>query len=217
MSQNLAVIHGNKQLQNNCSPPVPNSGHFGADRLTGPVGYVRVSTTVQDGSLQHDALAKAGCTRFFEDKVSGIKSDRPGLNEATAYVRAGDELVVWKLDRLGRSLPHLIEVVNTLGRRGVGFKSLTEGVDTSTPNGRLVFHLFGALAEFERDLIRERTGAGLIAAAAGGRKPVVTPEKLARAKLLIEDGFNVREAAGRVKVGKTALYAALADQKSQDP
>jgi len=142
------------------------------------------------------------------------------LNEALAYVREGDVLVVWKLDRLGRSLPHLIETVNTLGRRGVGFKSLTEGVDTSTSNGRLVFHIFGALAEFERDLIRERTGAGLAAAAArgrrGGRKPVITPEKLARAKALMAEGFNVREAAGRIKVGKTALYEALARQSPQD-
>ena len=184
------------------------------------IGYVRVSTAVQDGALQRDALANAGCVRFFEDKASGAKSDRPGLNEALAYVREGDVLTVWKLDRLGRSLPHLIETVNTLGRRGVGFKSLTEGVDTSTSNGRLVFHIFGALAEFERDLIRERTGAGLTAAAArgrrGGRKRVITPEKLARAKALIAEGFNVREAAGRVKVGKTALYEALASQQPQD-
>ena len=184
------------------------------------VGYVRVSTAVQDGALQRDALVKAGCGRLFEDKASGAKSDRPGLNEALAYVREGDVLVVWKLDRLGRSLPHLIETVTMLGRCGVGFKSLTEGVDTSTSNGRLVFHIFGALAEFERDLIRERTGAGLSAAAArgrkGGRKAVVTPEKLGRAKVLIAEGLNVREAAGRVKVGKTALYEALASQQLQD-
>jgi DNA invertase Pin-like site-specific DNA recombinase len=181
------------------------------------VGYVRVSTVAQDGALQRDALTKAGCSKLFEDKISGTKADRPGLNEALAYVRDGDVLVVWKLDRLGRSLPHLIETVNALGRRSVGFQSLTEGVDTSTPNGRLVFHIFGALAEFERDLIRERTGAGLAAAAArgrkGGRKPVVTAEKLARAKALIAEGFSVREAAGRVKIGKTALYAALAPEK----
>lgn len=184
------------------------------------VGYVRVSTAAQEGALQRDALIRAGCTKLFEDKISGATADRPGLNEALGYVRDGDVLVVWKLDRLGRSLPHLIETVNVLGRRGVGFQSLTEGVDTSTPNGRLVFHIFGALAEFERDLIRERTGAGLAAAAArgrkGGRKPVVTADKLARAKTLIAEGFNVREAAGRVKVGKTALYAALAQEKPQD-
>jgi DNA invertase Pin-like site-specific DNA recombinase len=178
------------------------------------IGYVRVSTAAQDGALQRDALSRAGCARLFEDTASGVRTARPGLAEALAYARKGDTLAVWKLDRLGRSLPHLIETVNTLGGRGVGFMSLTEGVDTSTPNGRLVFHVFGALAEFERDLIRERTGAGLAAAAArgrkGGRKPVVTPEKLARAKALIAEGFNAREAAGRVKVSKTALYEALA-------
>ena len=101
------------------------------------VGYVRVSTVAQDGALQRDALTKAGCSKLFEDKISGTKADRPGLNEALAYVRDGDVLVVWKLDRLGRSLPHLIETVNALGRRSVGFQSLTEGVDTSTPNGRM--------------------------------------------------------------------------------
>jgi DNA invertase Pin-like site-specific DNA recombinase len=178
------------------------------------VGYARVSTGAQDDGLQQDALIRAGCGKIFSDQISGAQPERPGLNEALSYVRDGDSLVVWKLDRLGRSLPHLIATVNGLGERGVGFRSLTEGVDTSTPNGRLVFHIFGALAEFERDLIRERTGAGLVAAAArgrkGGRRAVVTAEKLARAKALIEDGFNVREAAGRVRVGKTALYAALA-------
>jgi DNA invertase Pin-like site-specific DNA recombinase len=183
------------------------------------VGYVRVSTAAQDGALQRDALVKAGCGKLFEDKASGAKSDRPGLNDALAYIRAGDVLVVWKLDRLGRSLSHLIDTVTALGGRGVGFKSLTEGVDTSTSNGRLVFHIFGSLAEFERDLIRERTGAGLAAAVArgrrGGRKPVVTPEKLARAQALIAEGLNVREAAARVKVGKTALYEALVDKPVQ--
>jgi DNA invertase Pin-like site-specific DNA recombinase len=185
------------------------------------IGYVRVSTAMQDGALQHDALIKAGCSKLFEDKASGAKSDRPGLNDALAYVRDGDVLAVWKLDRLGRSLPHLIETVTSLGGRGIGFRSLTEGVDTSTPNGRLVFHIFGALAEFERDLIRERTGAGLAAAAArgrkGGRKPVMTSEKLARAKALIAEGLNVREAAARVKVGKTALYEALVGKPPQGP
>ena len=110
------------------------------------VGYVRVSTAAQERALQRDALVKAGCSKLFEDKASGARSDRPGLNDALAYIRAGDVLVVWKLDRLGRSLSHLIDTVTTLGGRGVGFKSLTEGVDTSTSNGRLVFHIFGSLA-----------------------------------------------------------------------
>ena len=122
-------------------------------------------------------------------------------------------LVTWKLDRLGRSLPHLIETVAALERRGVGFRSLTEAIDTTTPGGRLVFHLFAALGQFERDLIRERTRAGLAAAAArgrrGGRQPVVTAEKLRRARDLVAKGLTVRDAAVRLKVGKTALYAAL--------
>jgi len=178
------------------------------------IGYARVSTTEQDLGLQLDALAKAGCERVFEDKASGAKADRPGLAAALGFVREGDILTVWKLDRLGRSLPHLIETVNALETRGVSFRSLTEAIDTATPGGRLVFHIFGALGQFERDLIRERTRAGLDAAAArgrqGGRKPVVTEEKLRRAQTLLVQGLTVREVAARIKVGKTALYAALA-------
>lgn len=178
------------------------------------IGYARVSTTDQDLALQLDALARAGCARVFEDKASGAKADRPGLAAALGFVREGDILTVWKLDRLGRSLPHLIETVNALETRGVSFRSLTEAIDTTTPGGRLVFHIFGALGQFERDLIRERTRAGLDAAAArgrqGGRKPVVTEEKLRRAQTLLVQGLTVREVAARIKVGKTALYAALA-------
>lgn len=177
------------------------------------IGYARVSTSDQDLALQLNALNKVECVRVFDDKASGAKTDRPGLAEALAYVRNGDVLVVWKLDRLGRSLPHLIDTVAKLEKRGVGFKSITEAIDTTTPGGRLVFHIFGALGEFERDLIRERTRAGLDAAAArgrkGGRTPVITDEKLRRAKVLIGQGLTVREAAARVKAGKTALYAAL--------
>jgi len=132
------------------------------------IGYARVSTTDQDLALQLDALAKAGCARIFEDKASGAKADRPGLAAALGFVREGDTLTVWKLDRLGRSLPHLIETVNALEARGVSFCSVTESIDTTTPGGRLVFHIFGALGQFERDLIRERTRAGLDAAAARG-------------------------------------------------
>ena len=180
------------------------------------IGYARVSTADQDPALQVDALTNAGCARVFEDKASGAKTDRPGLAAALAFVREGDVLVVWKLDRLGRSLPHLIEAVNALEERGVGFRSLTETIDTTTPGGRLIFHIFGALGQFERDLIRERTRAGLDAAVArgrrGGRKPVVTEEKLRRAKTLIAQGLTVREAAARIKVGKAALYAALGEE-----
>ena len=177
------------------------------------IGYARVSTAEQDSALQTDALRKAGCEKIFEDVVSGVKVDRPGLAAALAYLRNGDGLVVWRLDRLGRSLPHLIETVSSLEARGVGFLSLTESIDTTTSGGRLIFHVFGALGQFERDLIRERTKAGLIAAAArgrkGGRKPVVTADKLQRAQEYIANGLNVREAAARLKIGKTALYAAL--------
>ena len=177
------------------------------------IGYARVSTAEQDTALQTDALRKAGCERVFEDTASGAKSDRPGLAAALAYLRDGDVLAVWRLDRLGRSLPHLIETISALEARGVGFRSLTESIDTTTPGGRLIFHVFGALGQFERDLIRERTKAGLCAAAArgrkGGRKPVMTADKLQRAREHIANGLNVREAAARLKVGKTALYAAL--------
>src|SRR5574343_840870 len=183
------------------------------------IGYARVSTAEQDTALQTDALRNAGCERVFEDTASGAKADRPGLADALAYLRDGDVLVVWRLDRLGRSLPHLIETVGKLEARGVGFRSLTENIDTTTPGGRLIFHVFGALGQFERDLIRERTKAGLTAAAArgrkGGRKPVVTADKLQRAQEHIANGRNVREAATRRKVSKTALYAALQSGSEQ--
>lgn len=177
------------------------------------IGYARVSTAEQNLALQRDALKSLGCETLFEDQASGTRAERQGLAEALAYLRRGDVLVVWKLDRLGRSMAHLIDTMRGLEARGVGFRSLTEGVDTTTPGGTLVFHIFGALAQFERDLIRERTNAGLKAAEArgrkGGRKPVVTPEKLARARAHIASGLTAREAAVRVKVSKTALYEAL--------
>ncbi|KGJ21149.1 recombinase family protein [Paracoccus sanguinis] len=178
------------------------------------IGYARVSTAEQDLALQLDALHAAGTTRIFEDRgVSGARTERLGLNAALSFLRDGDTLVVWKLDRLGRSMTHLLQTVSDLEGRGVGFRSLTENIDTTTPTGRLVFHIFGALGQFERDLIRERTNAGLTAAAArgrkGGRPMAATPERVARARQLIATGLTVREAAARVKVGKSALYAAL--------
>lgn len=134
------------------------------------IGYARVSTTEQTLDLQKDALTQAGCKETFTDIVSGAKTERPGLTQALKYLRAGDTLVVWRLDRLGRSLPHLIETITHLEQREIGFKSLTEQIDTTTAGGKLIFHIFGALAEFERDLIRERTQAGLQAARARGRQ-----------------------------------------------
>ena len=134
------------------------------------VGYARVSTTDQNLDLQKDALQAAGCERLFTDTASGAKSERPGLAQALKECRPGDTLVVWKLDRLGRSLPHLVETVRDLVARGVGFKSLQENIDTTTSGGKLIFHIFASLAEFERDLIRDRTNAGLSAARARGKK-----------------------------------------------
>ena len=134
------------------------------------IGYMRVSTLDQNLDLQSDALKQVGCDKIFQDVASGAKSDRPGLEKALGYLREGDTLVVWKLDRLGRSLKHLIEVITRLHEEKKGFRSLQENLDTSTSTGKLVFHVFGALAEFERDLIRERTLAGLSAARARGRR-----------------------------------------------
>ncbi len=179
------------------------------------IGYVRVSTHDQDAALQSDALAQAGVERFFEDiGVSGATTVRPGLDAALDHLREGDTFVVWRLDRLGRSMGHLPETVGALESRGIGFRSLTESVDITTTAGRLVFHIFGALSQFGRDLIRERTQAGLRAARArgrrGGRPKAVTPAIVARARELIDQGLTVREAAARVRVGKSTLYTALA-------
>lgn len=182
------------------------------------IGYARVSSADQTTALQQDALKTAGCGQIFEDTASGARADRPGLAAALAFARAGDVLVVWKLDRLGRSLSHLIATVADLAERDVGFRSITEAIDTTTAGGRLVFHLFGALGQFERDLILERTRAGLAAAAArgrkGGRKPVISPPLLDKARRMIDQGLTVREAAGRLRVGKSTLYAALRSLQS---
>src|SRR3954447_8032608 len=155
------------------------------------VGYTRISTTDQTLDLQRDALTKAGCSKIFTDTASGAKSEREGLTEAITYVRAGDTLVVWKLDRLGRSLKDLIERITQLNDRKIGFRSITENIDTTTSGGKLIFHIFGALAEFERDIIRERTNAGLEAARSrgkkGGRPPALSPEKIKLARRLYAD------------------------------
>src|ERR671916_504900 len=159
------------------------------------IGYARVSTQEQTLNLQRDASTTAGCTKIFTDTASGAKAERKGLYEALNYVRKGDTFVVWRLDRLGRSLPHLITTMTSLEERGIGFKSLTENIDTTTSGGKLIFHIFGALAEFERNLIRERTQAGLTAARArgetGGRPKVLTGKKLHIARDLYEKRYSI--------------------------
>lgn len=180
------------------------------------VGYARVSTPGQDFSLQTDALKEAGCKRVYRDVASGAKAARPGLVEALDYVRDGDTLVVWRLDRLGRSLSHLIEVVRGLDDAGVGFRALQEHVDTTTASGKLVFHVFGALAEFERELIRERTAAGLRAARArgrvGGRRRRMTPDQVRQASVLLANPeCDVAEICRTFGVHRATLYRNVKD------
>lgn len=173
----------------------------------GAVGYARVSTTDQDPALQHDALSSAGCVRVFTDTASGSKDDRAQLHAALDYLRAGDTLVVWRLDRLGRSLPHLINTIADLEKREVGFRSLTEAIDTTTPGGRLLFGIMAALAEFERQLIRERTMAGLQAAAArgrrGGRPSALTEVQIDHARALRSSGSSLADIAAVLRVSKS--------------
>lgn len=177
------------------------------------VGYARVSSTDQNPELQIDALTAAGCGRIFSEKVSGALVDREQLAAALDYLRPGDVLVVWKLDRLGRSLLHLIQTVNDLAARGIAFRSLKENLDTGTATGKLIFHIFGALAEFERDMIRERAEAGRAAAKArgrtGGRPAMMTPDKLAAAQALIAAGSTAKAAAAAIGVGRATLYRHL--------
>lgn len=175
------------------------------------IGYARVSTEEQNLDLQTDALKKVGCEKVFLDKVSGAKSERKGLNAALEMLRAGDVLMVWRLDRLGRSLKNLIEIVGELEQKNIGFRSLTENIDSTTTGGKLVFHLFGALAEFERNLIRERTKAGLAAARArgkkGGRKNVMDEKKIRQAQALMADPQNtITDICKALGVGRTSFY-----------
>ena len=176
------------------------------------IGYARVSTGEQTLDLQLDALAKAGCQKTYTETASGAKAERPVLQEVLSYLGAGDTLVVWRLDRLGRSLRHLIETVAALAERGIGFKSLTEQIDTTTPNGKLVFHVFGALAEFERDLIRERTHAGLRSARARGRvggrpKALTDPKKRALAQALYDGGqTDIATICRTLGISRATLY-----------
>ena len=179
---------------------------------TAVIGYARVSTEDQNLDLQRDALNRAGCTRIYEDRLSGAKAARPGLALVLEVARGGDQLVVWRLDRLGRSMSDLIALTRTLQERGVELRSLTEGIDTSTINGKFTFHLFAALAEFERALIRERTQAGLAAARARGRgRPkLLDPEKRRHVVALYNDKqHSVAEICRIMGISKPTLYSYL--------
>ena len=176
------------------------------------IGYARVSTQDQNLDLQCDALAKAGCKKVFEDKVSGTRANRPGLEKAQEMLREGDTLVVWKLDRLGRSVKQLVDLVGELHKQGVQFKSLTDAIDTGTgtPSGRFFFHVMASLAEMERELIVERTRAGLDVARQlgrkGGRRPKMTESKIESAKKLLASGVPPKDVAKNLGVSVPTLY-----------
>lgn len=178
------------------------------------IGYARVSTQDQNPEFQTDALEKAGCEQIFQEKVTGSSRDRPELSQCLRMLRDGDTLVVWKLDRLARSLKDLVEIVYDLNQRGVGFKSLTEAIDTTSAGGKLVFHIFAALAEFERSLIQERTKAGLQAARArgrkGGRPPKLSASEIRQAQaMLLDPDMTKTEVAKHFKVTRATLNKAL--------
>lgn len=183
------------------------------------IGYARVSTQDQAPAYQLDALTRAGCAKVFTETASGAQRDRPQFKAALDYMRAGDTLVVWKLDRLARSLKQLIETVESLSEREIGFRSLTENIDTTTSGGRLIFHIFASLAEFERAVIRERTMAGLHAARLrgrlGGRPPALTEPDLVAARALLRDPtITVEQAARRLGVAPSTLYRHLPGGRS---
>ena len=174
------------------------------------IGYARVSTQDQNLELQRDALNKAGCKKIFEDKISGARADRPGLVMALEILREDDTLVVWKLDRLGRSVKQLVGLVSDLQKQGVQFKSLTDSIDTSTPPGRFFFHVMASLAEMERELTIERTRAGLETARKygrkGGRRPKMTESKIESAKKLLASGIPPKDVAKNLGVSIPTLY-----------
>lgn len=183
------------------------------------VGYARVSTEEQKLDLQLDALRKAGCEKIFKDKVSGVSTERPGLEGAISFARAGDTLVVWRLDRFGRSLKDLVSRIEELRKRDIGFRSIQESVETTSATGKLVFHIFGALAEFERDLVRQRTMAGLESARArgrlGGRPRSMDAKKVRLASRLMKDpDLSVREICEAVGVSSATLYRYVAPDGS---
>jgi DNA invertase Pin-like site-specific DNA recombinase len=174
------------------------------------IGYARVSTQDQSLELQREALVKAGCQKVHEDKVSGTRTDRPGLAKAMELLREGDTLVVWKLDRLGRSVKQLVDLVGELHKQGIQFKSLTDAIDTGTPSGRFFFHVMASLAEMERELIIERTRAGLDVARQlgrkGGRKPKMTESKIESARKLLASGVPAKDVAKNLGVSVPTLY-----------
>lgn len=180
------------------------------------IGYARISTDDQNLALQHDALTAAGCEKIYKDRISGARTERPGLTLALEVARAGDTLIVWRLDRLGRSLKDLIALAERLEQQKVGLKSLKEMLDTTSSGGRLIFHMFGALAEFERDLIRERTQAGLSAARArgrlGGRPKLLSPDKRKLAvQLYRAKEHSIVEICRLMGISKPTLYSYLAE------
>jgi DNA invertase Pin-like site-specific DNA recombinase len=175
------------------------------------IGYARVSTSDQTLNLQKDALEKIGCIKIFTDIISGSTTERQGLDDALSFVREGDTLVVWRLDRLGRSLKHLIETITNLNNWKIGFKSIQENIDTTTSGGKLIFHIFGALAEFERDIIKERTQAGLQAARArgrlGGRPKALTDKKQSMVQALYNDKSNsIADICKTLNISRATLY-----------
>jgi DNA invertase Pin-like site-specific DNA recombinase len=182
------------------------------------IGYARVSTEDQKLDLQHDALRTAGCDKVFDDKLSGTGGRLPGRDALLAFARRTDVVVVWKLDRLGRSLRDLIAIVNALSDRGIGLRSLRESIDTTTPAGKLTFHVFGALSEFEADVLRERTRAGLAAArdrgATLGRPRALTPEQVEMARTLVANPrLSARQVAEQLGVHRSTLYRSLASHR----
>jgi DNA invertase Pin-like site-specific DNA recombinase len=183
------------------------------------IGYARVSTDDQTLNLQLDALKQAGCTRIHRDVASGAKADRPGLARALDDLRPGDTLVVWRLDRLGRTLKQLIELITSFDERAIGFRSLTEQIDTTTSGGKLIFHIFGALAEFERNLIRERTNAGLAAArvrgrVGGRRQKLDARAKIALARKLYDDRDNsIADICRTLQISQATLYRYIRKQR----
>lgn len=178
------------------------------------IGYARVSTDDQNLCMQEDALKSAGCEEIYTDVASGVKTARPGLHTALSHLRKGDTLVVWKLDRLGRSLTHLIQTIKELNEKGIGFKCLQESIDTTTSGGQLIFHIFGALAQFERELIKERTHAGLKAARVrgrlGGRPSVLNKYKINKLKEHYKKGdLSINEICKLFGITKPTLYRYL--------